>query len=155
MVRNCGLHKRYCKRNQSKKEINFTENEKGENPWHCWVCDKKGKKLYQLFKAVEASPEKMAELKVIVKYVGNEKNVAVETKLELPKEFKLLSNIHQSDITGRQAMAYIKSRGITEEDIMKYGIGYCEKGRYANMVIIPSFDAKGNLNYFTGRSFER
>jgi len=129
---NYAYHCPLCNHPKPKLEINFTENEKGENPWHCWVCDK-----------------------VIVKYVGNEKNITVETKLELPKEFKLLNNIHQSDITGRQAMAYIKSRGITEEDIMKYGIGYCEKGRYANMVIIPSFDAKGNLNYFTGRSFEK
>jgi DNA primase len=152
---NYAYHCPLCNHPKPKLEINFTENDKGENPWHCWVCDKKGKKLYQLFKAVEASPEKMAELKVIVKYVGNEKNIVVETKLELPKEFKLLNNIHQSDITGRQAMAYIKSRGITEEDIMKYGIGYCEKGRYVNMIIIPSYDAKGKLNYFTGRSFEK
>lgn len=152
---NYAYHCPLCNSSKPKLEINFTENEKGENPWHCWICDKKGKKLYQLFKAVEASPEKMAELKVIVKYVGNEKSVVVETKLELPKEFKLLTNIHKSDITGRQAMAYIKSRGITEEDIMKYGIGYCEKGRYNNMIIIPSYDANGKLNYFTGRSFEK
>ena len=133
----------------------MSENAKGENAWHCWVCDKKGKKIYQLFKTVEVSPDIMTELRSIVKYTGPERQVALENKLELPKEFKLLSNITQSDIIGRHALAYIKSRGITEEDVMKYGIGYCEKGRYANMVIIPSYDAKGNLNYFTGRSFEK
>jgi hypothetical protein len=152
---NYAYHCPLCKHHKPKLEINFTENPKGENPWHCWVCDKKGKKLYQLFKAVEASPQIMGELKNIVKYIGPETQVQVEHKLELPKEFKLLNSIHPSDISARHAAAYLKSRGITEDDILKYGIGYCEKGRYVNMVIIPSYDAKGNLNYFTGRSFEK
>ena len=152
---NYAYHCPLCNHHKPKLEINFTENIKGENQWHCWVCDKKGKKLYQLFKAVETSPEKMAELKAIVKYTGPESHIQVETKLELPKEFKLLNNIHPSDITARHALSYIKSRGIIDEDILKYGIGYCEQGRYANMIIIPSYDAKGNINYFTGRSFEK
>jgi len=152
---NYAYHCPLCHHSKPKLEINMTENAKGENAWHCWVCDKKGKKLYQLFKAVDVSPEIMNELKAIVKYVGPETEVQVETKLALPKEFTLLDNILKTDITGRHALAYLKSRGITEDDILKYGIGYCEKGRYANMVIIPSYDAKGNLNYFTGRSFEK
>lgn len=152
---NYAYHCPLCKHHKPKLEINMSENSKGENPWHCWVCDKKGKKLYQLFKVVEVPPETMAELKAIVKYVGPETDVQVETKVSLPKEFKPLTNIQKSNIMGRHALAYIKSRGITEEDILKYGIGYCESGRYANMVIIPSFDEKGNLNYFTGRSFEK
>jgi len=150
---NYAYHCPLCNHHKPKLEINFTENIKGENQWHCWVCDKKGKKLYQLFKAVETPPEKMAELKAIVKYTGPESHIQVETKLELPKEFKLLNNIHPSDITARHALSYIKSRGITDDDILKYGIGYCEQGRYANMIIIPSYDAKSNINYFTGRSF--
>ena len=152
---NYAYHCPLCKHHKPKLEVNMSENSKGENPWHCWVCDKKGKKLYQLFKAVEVPPETMAELKAIVKYVGPETDVQVETKVTLPKEFKPLINIQKSNIMGRHALAYIKSRGITEEDILKYGIGYCETGRYANMVIIPSFDERGNINYFTGRSFEK
>ena len=152
---NYAYHCPLCKHHKPKLEVNMSENSKGENPWHCWVCDKKGKKLYQLFKAVEVSSQVMAELKAIVKYVGPETDVQVETKVTLPKEFKPLTNIQKSNIMGRHALAYIKSRGITEEDIMKYGIGYCEKGRYVNMIIIPSYDANGKLNYFTGRSFEK
>ena len=40
-------------------------------------------------------------------------------------------------------------------DIIKYNLGYCEKGVYANRIIIPSYDENGNLNYFTARSFEK
>ncbi len=152
---NYAYHCPLCKHHKPKLEVNMSENSKGENPWHCWVCDKKGKKLYQLFKAVEVAPEIMAELKAIVKYVGPETDIQVETKVTLPKEFKPLTNIQKSNIMGRHALAYIKSRGITEEDVLKYGIGYCETGRYANMVIIPSYDERGNINYFTGRSFEK
>jgi len=152
---NYAYHCPLCHHTKPKLEINMTENNKGENPWHCWVCDKKGKKLYQLFKAVDVLPEIMAELKVIVKYVGPETEVKVEEKIKLPKEYQSLTNIQKSNIIGRHALAYLKSRGITEEDILKYGIGYCETGRYANMIIIPSYDAKGNINYFTGRSFEK
>jgi len=145
----------YCNHHKPKLEINFTENKKGDNPWHCWVCDKKGKKLYQVFKQVEASPEKMAELRAIVKYVGPETEVKVEHALELPKEYKTFENLKTSDVEGRQALYYLKNRGLTKDDILKYNIGYCTSGRYRNMVIIPSYDANGSLNYFTGRSFER
>jgi len=145
----------YCNHHKPKLEINFTENKKGEHPWHCWVCDKKGKKLYQVFKQVEASPEKMAELRAIVKYVGPDTDIRVETKVALPKEFKTFDTLTKADIEGRQALAYLKSRGITQNDILKYNIGYCAEGQYAKMVIIPSYDENGSLNYFTGRSFEK
>ena len=47
---NFAYHCPYCNHHKPKLEINFTENKKGENPWHCWVCDKRGKKLLQIFK---------------------------------------------------------------------------------------------------------
>ena len=53
----------FCNHHKPKLEINFTENQKGENPWHCWACDKKGKKVAQVFKQKTASPEKMMELR--------------------------------------------------------------------------------------------
>jgi len=145
----------YCNHHKPKLEINFTENKKGEHPWHCWVCDKKGKKLYPIFKKVEASPEKIAELNAIVKYVGPVTEQVTEQSVKLPKEFRTFDNLKSYDIEGRQALAYLKSRGLTKNDILKYNIGYCTSGRYANMVIIPSYDANGTLNYFTGRSFEK
>jgi len=46
-----------------------------------------------------------------------------------------------------------KHRGITKYDILKYNIGYCDKGLYAGMIIIPSYDSNGQLNFFTGRTY--
>jgi hypothetical protein len=152
---NYAYHCPFCNHHKSKLEINFTENKKGENPWHCWACDRKGKKIYQIFKHIQVPSNTMAELRSIVKTEFNDKEVVVEEKVSLPKEFKSLLNVSKTDILGRHALTYLKSRNINEEDIIKYNIGYCETGRYAKMVIIPSYDENGNLNYFTGRSFEK
>lgn len=152
---NFAYHCPFCNHHKPKLEVNMTENKKGENPWHCWVCDKRGKKIHQLFKQVKASPEALLELRSIVKTETADKEFVTTEKLNLPKEFKPLLNIQKSDIIGRHALTYIKSRNISEEDILKYNIGYCESGPYKNMVIIPSYDENGMLNYFTGRSFEK
>ena len=152
---NYAYHCPFCNHHKPKLEVNFTENKKGENPWHCWACDRKGKKIYQIFKHIQVPSNTMAELRSIVKTEFNDKEVIVEEKVSLPKEFKSLLNVSKTDILGRHALTYLKSRNINEEDIVKYNIGYCETGRYAKMVIIPSYDENGNLNYFTGRSFEK
>lgn len=152
---NFAYHCPFCNHHKPKLEVNFTENKKGENPWHCWVCDKRGKRLSQIFKQVNASPKAMEELRAIVKTETADKEIAVAEVLNLPKEFKTFKDISSTNIMGRHALAYLKSRNISEEDILKYNIGYCESGPYKNMVIIPSYDADGRLNYFTGRSFEK
>ena len=145
----------YCNHHKPKLEINFTENKQGFNPWHCWVCDKKGKRLFQVFKQAEATPDKISELNSIVKYVGPTNSTNDDIKVELPKEYKTFENLSTSDVEGRQALSYLKSRGLSKNDILKYNMGYCAYGQYSKMIIIPSYDANGVLNYFTARSFEK
>ena len=50
-------------------------------------------------------------------------------------------------------MLFLKKRGITEQDIIRYNLGYCTEGQYQNRIIIPSYDENGRLNYFVGRDF--
>ena len=152
---NRAFHCPLCNHSKPKLEINFTDNKKGHHPWHCWVCNEKGKYLNILFKKVKALPEYFDELKLLVKTGYQVKDIkTVKYDLNLPKEFLPITN-NNKNLIGRQAWFYLKNRGITIEDIQKYNIGYCEYGRYAKMVIIPSYDKNGNLNYFTGRSFEK
>ena len=143
----------FCNHHKPKLEINYTENKQGNNPWHCWACDKRGKTISSLFKQVKASPDKFIELKKLVKTGSEVKDYTITKSVTLPKEYKPL--ISNNDLIARHAKAYLKSRNIREDDIIKYNIGYCESGRYSKMIIIPSYDANGNLNYFTGRSFEK
>ncbi len=150
---NQAYHCPFCNHHKPKLEINFTEHKQGHNPWHCWVCNKQGKTINSLFKQVQATPEQFSELKKLVKTGSEVSEVVVSNVLELPKELKSL--IDNNDIIARHAKAYLKSRNITLDDVLKYNIGYCDSGRYANMIIVPSYDADGRLNYFTGRSFEK
>ena len=143
----------FCNHHKPKLEINFTDNKNGDNPWHCWACNKKGRKLRSLFKQIKASPEYFSQLKKLVKSGYEVEEIKTEEKiLELPKEFKNL--IDSKNIISRHASAYLKRRNINEDDILKYNIGYCEYGPYADRIVIPSYNSKGILNYFTSRTFK-
>ena len=143
----------FCHHHKPKLEINFTENKKGFNPWHCWVCGKKGKTIKVLFNQVKASPDKFLELSKLVKTEDVVEETISSTQVELPKEYKSILN--NTDVMAKRAFTYLKSRNITKDDIEKYNIGYCDFGRYKNMVIIPSYDKDGVLNYFSSRSFDK
>ena len=143
----------FCNHHKPKLEVNFTDNKNGDNPWHCWACDKKGRKLRSLFKQIKVSSEYFSQLKKLVKSGYEVEEVKTEEKiLELPKEYKNI--IGSKNIISKHASAYLKRRNISEDDILKYNIGYCEYGPYADRVVIPSYDSKGKLNYFTSRTFK-
>jgi hypothetical protein len=144
----------FCHHHKPKLEVNFTENSEGVNQWACWACSKKGKSIKSLFKQVQVDASYFQELSKLVKNVSlNDIGEVKQVILELPKEYK--SFINNKDIIARHAFTYLKKRDITKQDILKYNIGYCNLGQYAKMIVIPSYDANGKLNYFTARSFEK
>jgi hypothetical protein len=146
----------FCHHKKPKLEINLVPNSKGDNPWHCWVCNAKGKTLVGLFRKIKASSEKISEIKSILGFTEKkEEDDSTIIKVELPKEYKPLINLSRTDIIAKHALQYLKKRGITKDDIQKYNIGYCEEGRYKNMIIVPSYDKDGVINYFIGRSFDK
>jgi DNA primase len=75
----------------------------------------------------------------------------VYEKVRLPGEFRPLC-VPWGSLYYRQAIGYLADRGITSDDILTYKLGYCETGRYAERIIIPSFDEYGELNFFVGRA---
>ena len=120
----------YCHHHKPKLEVNFTVNKEKVNPWHCWVCNKKGKSILQLLRQAGASQDKINEAKTFVKdtsYVPTEKNIIA---LKLPSEYKRLDQIDNNSIAKKHALAYLKKRGVDLTDITKYDIGYCENGLY-------------------------
>ena len=129
----------FCKHRKPKLEINLIPTTKNANPWHCWACDAKGKTISTLFKGLKVEGSKYTEL---------------NNNIELPKDYMPLFNIPESTLTVRRALYYLKQRGITSLDILKYQIGYCEKGQYANKIIIPNYNSEDKLDYFIARSFE-
>ena len=141
----------FCNHHKPKLEVNFTENSEGKNPWACWTCGKKGQTIRSLFKQSQQSPEFIAQLKPLVKSGGIYEKSQDINIVELPSEFKQFDDT----LISRHALNYLRKRNITQSDIDKYGIGFCEYGQYAKMIVIPSYSDSGNLNYFTARSFEK
>jgi len=122
--------------------------------WHCWVSNQGGHNLFQLFKKIGASREHFSELGELVEDVPKYKKTKDTSKevVQLPKEYKPLWNGGDS-IVKRHALSYLYKRDITDADILKYDIGYCDSGLYSNRIIIPSYDSDGKLNFFVGRDF--
>ena len=152
---NYAYHCPFCNHHKPKLEVNLTENREGKNPWHCWACDVRGTTIYSLFKQLKTDVSKFTELKSLVKTSKSIKDTQVVSSVVLPTEYIGLNNVDTSDIMARHALAYLKNRHVSKYDIVKYNIGYCKEGLYKNMIIIPTYDADGRLNYFTARSFEK
>ena len=153
---NYAFHCPFCHHRKPKLEVNLKITKENQNPWNCWVCGAKGKTLVTLFKKVGVPREKLLELKPFVKYIPTgEQQVEEKIIVTLPQEYKSFQSSNSKSITYKQAMAYLRQRRVTDADIEKYGIGYCETGKYANSVILQSYDKNGKLNYFIARSFEK
>ncbi len=75
--------------------------------------------------------------------------------LTLPEGYKKLSECTPKDYKSDLALHYLHKRGITDEIIKEYQIGYTIKGKYFNRIIIPSYDSDGELNYFIARWFPK
>lgn len=157
--------------NAKKLAIKLDENAKDKDGnsiythWHCWRDNShKGNNLYTLLKKIKVKPSDYTELKSIIgestelknfdniiKNFSSDKKFIKKTA-SLPEEFKSLLN-ESNNPHYKNAKRYILNRGITEEDIIKYNIGYCDEGKYAGYIIIPSYDSEMNINYFVSRSY--
>ena len=123
--------------------------------WHCWVSNQGGHNLYQLFKKAGAGYNDFKELNKLLGDVSFYKkdNDTTTDDVRLPQEYKSLSDPFDTSLIKEHAIRFLRKRGITKEDITRYNLGYCQSGKYNNRIIIPSYDSKGQLNYFVGRDF--
>jgi DNA primase len=151
---NAAFHCPFCNTQKRKLEVQLFTNAKEENPWHCWVCNKAGKKITTLFKALNVDKQKFTELYRILQISPTKINVQdIAEQVKLPAEFHPLY-IKRPSVEYKNALFYLlKKRGLSVHDIIKYNIGYCEDGEYAKKIIIPSYDTNGRLNYFVSRTY--
>jgi DNA primase len=144
-------HCPFCNHHKKKLQVNLDTQR-----WHCWVCDSKGRSIQSLLRKLNVDIRDLNRLKDIYgedDYTLVEKDEYV-AKLQLPSEFKQLHFKPKGfNPEYNQAINYLKERGITQADIVKYNIGYCSEGLYFGRVIVPSYDENGDLNYFVARSY--
>lgn len=130
-------------------EINYIR-----HVYKCWACGethgthgplgklfdgyatKQQKKVYNLIKPEEFKQEEKKR-----------------NRLRLPEGFITFKDSNPRFIPHIEAYKYLQSRGITDEMIERYKIGYTVTGEFAYRIIIPSYDKDGNLNYFVGRAW--
>jgi DNA primase len=138
----------FCNHYKKKLQVNVISQK-----WRCWVCDKKGGGVFSLFRLLNVSREKMKKLDDFKNdYIGKKSYKQKKDVVQLPDEFKPLWKLSNTP-EYRNALHYLKGRGVDIIDIRRYNIGYCETGDYSGMIIIPSYDLYGSLNFFTGRSY--
>lgn len=123
--------------------------------WHCWHCGNRGGHIIYLLKLLNLPKKTIQQFKEALGEVDYSKYKKPEEKeiiLYLPQEYKPLWKKEDS-YEYRNALAYVKSRGMRVDDVLRYRIGFCDSGDYAGRIVIPSYDSDNNLNYFTARSY--
>jgi transcription elongation factor Elf1 len=138
--------------NHHKKKLTFNLQ---SQKFQCWVCGYKGHRAYQLLKKAKAPGSTYSTLKEIDSQYNFKQQIVKkqESTFNLPEGVQPL--ISSSAVLSRHALHYLDQRGISQQDIVKYNIHYSEQGDLKNMVVIPSYDANGMINYYVGRSFDK
>ena len=129
------FHCPFCNHHKKKLQVNC-ETQK----WHCWVCNKGGHKIGILLRKINAPKQIISKvLKILGDYRGtkHEKEEITEYNVSLPSCYKPLWK-KSNDPLYKNAIHYLRSRGIGIMDILRYSIGFCTSNGYSNRIIIPS-----------------
>lgn len=142
-------HCPFCHHHKKKLSINIVTNK-----WKCWICNARGLRILSLLKRMNLPKQKIQQFKEVLGETDFSKFRVEEpqTYAQLPAEYKPLWKSEKS-YPYLHALTYLQQRGIMSEDILRYRIGFCDSGTYAGRIIVPSYDANNQLNYFTARSF--
>lgn len=143
-----------CKHHKKKLSVNLEKDK-----YKCWVCNYSGNSIRRLVRRYGNTAQKQEWYKLDQRvdlsdldfdlFVSEQQNL--EEKVELPKEFVSLCN--KETLASLNVLAYLRSRGLDKQDILNWKIGYCSHGEHQGRVIIPSFNVKGEPNFFVSRAF--
>tara|TARA_R110000824_G_scaffold18026_6_gene72132 strand:+ start:2272 stop:3195 length:924 start_codon:yes stop_codon:yes gene_type:complete len=150
---NYAFHCAFCNHRKPKLEINLNTNDEGKNFWECWVCKTRGQSIYSLLKQLNIPKNEAQE---VLKYIkkGKKYEYKNDEVVELPKEFQELHTASKQSIIANKVRKYLYERGFTDNDFIKYNVGYTTNGEYGGRIIIPSYSGSNRLNYFIARTYE-
>lgn len=147
-----------CDHHKAKLSVNIDK-----NVFKCWICDYVGTSIYRLvrrygthtqrnrWKELDGTVE-LDRFEQSVHDLFEEKGKEPEEILSLPEEFVSLTN-KKTTRPGQIAKNYLSARGLTQEDITFWKVGYCDEGEYGGRIVVPSFNQKGRVNYFVARTY--
>jgi transcription elongation factor Elf1 len=141
----------FCNHYKQKLQVNIVSQK-----WHCWVCNARGQSINMLLRKSNAPTDAYPKIKEVYGERGSGPSSNYKTSrtlYSLPESYKPLY-IKNNTPDYRNALYYaMKTRKLSAIDILKHQVGYCDSGPYAGMLIVPSYDDQGMLNYYVGRSF--
>ena len=151
---NYAFHCPFCNHRKPKLEINMHTTEEGKNFWECWVCQTRGQSIRSLLKQLSTPKDQAGE---ILKYLpkGSYIEYTGLSIVEIPKEFQPLYLASSESYVANMVKKYLYERGLTNNDFIKYSIGYCTTGDYGGRVVIPSYSGSNQLNFFVARTYDR
>jgi hypothetical protein len=142
--------------------------------FQCWKCSSMGEpmkgsivKLIRLY----GNEELLEQYKEIIRSIHeselyklhfSDKDFNIDTSIITKEDLKFPDSFQyfgRNKTNYRPALKYLLDRGLTWDIIEKYKIGYTlreeelENKKYSYRVIIPSFNALGELNYWVGRDY--
>jgi len=147
----------FCKHHKKKLSLNL---EKGK--YKCWICDAAGPiqrlvRKHGTFLQLQAWRELTGQVEIADfdnLFAQQTEETVEEQLISLPEEFVSLCNRNFS-LTSVQAKNYLQARDIEKDDILRWKIGFCPTGEFAERIIVPSFKLDGKCNYFVGRTYAK
>lgn len=126
--------------------------------FRCWSCQNTNDMRGSIRKLIlRYGTKENLKMYYLVKpdYNYGEDELIKEVKkvTELPKEFLKLAEYNSHQKGYNDALKYLNKRNIYWDIINKYNIGFINEGKFANRIIIPSYDSVGAVNYFIGRAY--
>ena len=132
-------------------EINYEK-----DVFKCWSCKEINNMSGSIIKLIKkyGTPKNLRDYKLFKPqaFLSNEDKKHLD--VTLPEGFKLLKDSTSKDFKYNTAIKYLRERGITDQIIEKFNIGYTTRGKFFNRIIIPSYDENDILNYFIARWFD-
>lgn len=126
---------------------------------HCWVCGWKARSLIPLL--IKYGTQDLLNQYQQQFYSGPSlQNKCIQVNPEkqsvvLPIDFEPLAlNEKLRDPDFRAVALYASSRGLSERDLWYYKFGTSDDLRWRRRLLMPSFDAEGQLNFFVGRAVD-
>ena len=120
-----------CSHHKNKLSVNIDK-----NAFKCWICDYSGRNISRLVRRFGSfkQNEDWKELDSSVDVANFEESIFNDTPAKtseelvgLPAEFISLANGNNS-IPSLPARRYLKKRNVSEEDCVRWKIGYCPAG---------------------------
>jgi DNA primase len=118
--------------------------------YHCWSCDISGP-LGRIFDDYGTKAQK--KVYNLIKPEELKQDDIKRPKIRLPEGYTTFQDSNPRFIPHMEAYRYLQSRGITDEMIERFKIGYTVSGDFAYRIIIPSYNKENVLNYFVARSW--